>query len=69
MDQNKIHSINNLKTYIKHISNETIFEMVNSGLFEVTTDFDRLDEPDAILIAVPTPLDKMRLPNLSGSSD
>jgi len=65
VDQKKIDSIASKKTYIEHIPDETIAEMVESGLFSATSDLDRLNEPDAILIAVPTPLSKMREPDLS----
>ena len=36
-----------------------------AGLFEATADFARLAEADAILICVPTPLDRHREPDLS----
>jgi UDP-N-acetyl-D-glucosamine dehydrogenase len=53
------------KSYIDHIPSESVREMVDSGRFEATSDFDRLDEPDGILICVPTPLTKMREPDLT----
>jgi UDP-N-acetyl-D-glucosamine dehydrogenase len=53
------------ESYIKHFTNESMKEMVESGLFNATADFDRLAEPDALLICVPTPLDKHREPDLS----
>lgn len=65
VDPKKIRAIEAKKTYIEHIPDETIAEMVESGLFSATADLDRLNEPAAILIAVPTPLSKMREPNLS----
>lgn len=65
VDPGKIAAIGAKKTYIEHIPDETIAEMVESGLFSATADLDRLNEPDAILIAVPTPLNKMREPDLS----
>lgn len=65
IDPKKVECIDVKKTYIEHIPDETIAEMVDSGLFSATTDLDRLNEPDAILIAVPTPLNKMREPDLS----
>ncbi|WP_136799767.1 nucleotide sugar dehydrogenase [Desulfosediminicola ganghwensis] len=65
VDPKKIEAIDAKKTYIEHIPDETIAEMVESGLFSATTNLDRLSEPDAILIAVPTPLNKMREPDLS----
>ncbi|GGH08786.1 UDP-N-acetyl-D-glucosamine dehydrogenase [Glycocaulis albus] len=53
------------KSYIKHISDESIATMVDSGLFTATTGMDQLSEPDAILICVPTPLDEHRGPDMS----
>ena len=38
--------------------------MLRSGRFEASTVFHRLDEPDCILICVPTPLTKMREPDM-----
>ncbi|WP_112662967.1 nucleotide sugar dehydrogenase [Microvirga flavescens] len=53
------------ESYIKHIGPEHVAEAVKSGRFSATADFERLDEPDAILICVPTPLTKHREPDLS----
>jgi UDP-N-acetyl-D-glucosamine dehydrogenase len=52
------------KSYIKHIPTERIAAAAATGLLDATTDFDRLGEPDALLIAVPTPLDEHREPDL-----
>ncbi len=52
------------KSYIKHIPTERIAHAAASGLLDATTDFDRLGEPDALLIAVPTPLNNHREPDL-----
>ncbi len=65
VDPAKIEAIEAGRTYIEHIPDETIVEMVGSGRFSATCDLSRLSEPDAILIAVPTPLNKMREPDLS----
>ena len=53
------------KSYIEHIPSATVKSMVDSGLFDATTDFDRLKEPDCILICVPTPLSKTREPDMT----
>ena len=63
-DPAKIEKLKNGKTYIDHIPDSQIERMVSDGFFDATRDFSRLDEPDIILIAVPTPLDKMRQPDL-----
>ena len=65
IDDAKVTSLKNGKTYIKHFSDEQIQKLVDSGLFDATTDFSRISEVDCILIAVPTPLDKHQQPDLS----
>lgn len=65
VDPYKIRKLSEKKSYIGHIPDEVVACMAETGRFEATDDFDRLAEPDAILIAVPTPLDKMRQPDLS----
>ncbi|WP_417486208.1 nucleotide sugar dehydrogenase [Maricaulis sp.] len=60
----KVEKLNAGKSYIKHISDDSVGGMVETGRFEATTDFDRLAEPDALLIAVPTPLNAHRDPDL-----
>jgi len=55
--------LNNGISPIKHISNADISKMVENQ-FEATNDFSRITECDAIIICVPTPLDKAREPDL-----
>lgn len=65
IDQTRVDQLNGGKSTIKHIPMDLIVEGVKTGSFAATTDFDRLHEPDALLIAVPTPLTKYREPDLS----
>ena len=65
VDETKVNGINNKKSYIKHISNEDIAQVVDSGLFAASTDFSKVRELDAVLICVPTPLDQHREPDIS----
>ncbi|MGL4634756.1 MAG: nucleotide sugar dehydrogenase [Beijerinckiaceae bacterium] len=65
IDKNRVAQLNRGESSIKHIPSADIAEAVKTGQFEATADFDRLAEPDAILIAVPTPLSKQREPDLS----
>lgn len=53
------------QSYFKHITNDSIGAMREGDRFVATTDFDRLDETDALLVCVPTPLDAHRGPDLS----
>lgn len=65
IDTNKTDSLERGESYIKHIKSERIKAVVESNLFEVTVNFERISEVDAILIAVPTPLTEHREPDLS----
>jgi len=64
VDCNKIGKIKKGESYIKHVSDEDLHSHLDSGRFDVTDDLSRLEEPDAILICVPTPLLKSREPDL-----
>jgi len=64
VDQSKIASLKDGKSYIKHISDQTIARWLDKKLFDATDDMTRLSEPDALLICVPTPLDDARDPDL-----
>ncbi len=65
VDDGKVKALRAGKSYIEHIPSRVIREMIKSGRFSATTDFKQLRKPDCILICVPTPLSKMREPNLS----
>lgn len=64
IDQGKIDSLRNGLSYIEHIPSHTIKNAVVKG-FEPTTDFSRVSEVDAVILCVPTPLNKYREPDLS----
>jgi UDP-N-acetyl-D-glucosamine dehydrogenase len=64
IDAAKVKQLQAGKSYIGHIPPETVREMLQAG-FEATDQFGRLEEPDAILICVPTPLTDAREPELS----
>jgi UDP-N-acetyl-D-glucosamine dehydrogenase len=64
IDQKKIEKLARGESYIKHIDFKKLKENVETGRFVPTADFGRIGEPDAILIAVPTPLTHTREPDL-----
>lgn len=64
LDQAKIDKIAAGKSYIKHIPDDELSGFVKSGKLAATNDFKRLNESDAILICVPTPLTANREPEL-----
>ena len=64
IDQKKINSLDNGKSFLSHISDKDISKMNLKNGFTSTTDFSRLAEVDAIIICVPTPLSKFKKPDL-----
>jgi UDP-N-acetyl-D-glucosamine dehydrogenase len=64
VDPAKVTRIGRGESYIGHIPDATICQMRENG-FEATVDFQRLDEPDVIIICVPTPLTETREPDLT----
>jgi UDP-N-acetyl-D-glucosamine dehydrogenase len=65
IDTAKVDALNQGKSYIKHISSESVAEIVHSGSFSASSDFSRIREVSAIIICVPTPLNKNREPDIS----
>ncbi len=63
IDKTKIDKLNNCKSYIEHIPDETLVHSKQNG-FEATCDTSRIKECDAVIICVPTPLNKYREPDL-----
>ena len=64
-DENKVELLNTGQSYIKHISSHEISTARNKGFLEASADFGRLNEPDVILICLPTPLTVQKEPDLS----
>ncbi|PYF01700.1 UDP-N-acetyl-D-glucosamine dehydrogenase [Rhodopseudomonas faecalis] len=64
IDSHKIERLNAGDSYIEHISSDMVRAARHSG-FEATSDFDRAVEADALILCVPTPLNKYREPDLS----
>src|SRR5688572_31520413 len=65
IDPEKVNLCNKGESYIKHIQGATIAELRKKAMFEASTDFARLRETSAVIICVPTPLNKNREPDLS----
>ena len=65
IDLAKVESINQGRSYIKHIESAAITEHAKSGKLSASTDFSRVKETEAVIICVPTPLNKNREPDIS----
>ncbi|MAC33025.1 MAG: UDP-N-acetyl-D-glucosamine dehydrogenase [Haliea sp.] len=64
IDVEKVDQLNAGKSYIEHIPADKVAAARESG-FEATTDFSRAVECDALVMCVPTPLNKYREPDIS----
>ena len=65
IDAAKVEAINRGRSYIQHIAASAIRELVRKGKFSASTDFARVKEVKAVIICVPTPLNKNREPDIS----
>ncbi len=65
IDAAKVDAINAGRSYIQHINAASVAEQVNAGRFSAATDFTRVAEVAAVIICVPTPLNKNREPDIS----
>jgi len=65
VDAAKVDALNQGRSYIKHVPPETVAEVVRLGTFSATSDFSRVREVEAVIICVPTPLNKNREPDIS----
>ncbi len=61
----RVDRLNGGHSAIKHIGDDAIVAALESGRFRASGDLGELGKPDAILIAVPTPLNRNREPDLT----
>lgn len=65
VDAKKVELLNQKSSYIKHIESSQIAAMVESDRFSASTDFGKIKQVEAVIICVPTPLNKNREPDIS----
>lgn len=65
VDARKVQALSAKQSYIKHISAAAIAEQVDSGRLSATIDFAEVATVEAVIICVPTPLNKNREPDIS----
>jgi UDP-N-acetyl-D-glucosamine dehydrogenase len=65
IDAHKVRALNAGRSYIKHIPAGDIKKLVRAGKLSAATDFAKINEVEAVLICVPTPLKKNHEPDLS----
>lgn len=64
-DPEKIRLLTNGENYLKHLGVDMVAVMRAAGRFDCTGDMSRLNEPDVVIVCVPTPLDVHLEPDLS----
>lgn len=65
IDPAKIDMLAQGRSYLKHLGDDFVSVMADTHRFEATSDFARLNEPDALLVCVPTPLGPHLEPDLT----
>jgi UDP-N-acetyl-D-glucosamine dehydrogenase len=65
IDSGKVKEIEAGWSYIRHIPAEAVAEQVKAGKFTASSDFSLVKQSEAIVICVPTPLNKNREPDIS----
>ena len=65
IDKSKVNKINNAKSYINHIPSDKLKKLVDSNILKATNNFNEVITLDAIILCLPTPLNKYREPDLS----
>jgi UDP-N-acetyl-D-glucosamine dehydrogenase len=65
IDPEKVTALSRGESYIKHIEAADVQKQVQSGALTASTDFSKVRDVDAVLICVPTPLNKNREPDIS----
>src|ERR1700681_2256341 len=65
VDPAKISAVNEGRSYIKHIEPSAIAEQVSAGRLSASGDFSLIRNVEAVIICVPTPLNKHREPDMS----
>jgi UDP-N-acetyl-D-glucosamine dehydrogenase len=60
-----VDTVNRGESHIQDVASDMLAAFVGEGLLSATTDLSRLSECDAISICVPTPLSKIKDPDLS----
>ena len=65
IDKRKVEQLNRGENYIADISDDNLKQLVSSEKLSATNDFSALTNIDAVIICVPTPLNKLKDPDVS----
>ena len=65
LDPRKVEQLNLGKSYIAHIPEEAIADILGRGKFKATSDFRSMSDCEGVILCVPTPLNQHREPDIS----
>ena len=65
VDEDKLLALQAGRSYIRHIASESVAEQIRAGNLTVTKYFACIADVEAVIICVPTPLNKNREPDIS----
>lgn len=65
IDPKKVDSLNAGTSYIAHIGSDLLRTLVDQEKFRATSDFSSIQQVDAVVLCLPTPLNAYREPDLS----
>lgn len=65
VDKGRIRSLEQGKSYIPDVASESLSGLMKKNRFRATSDFEVLKEMDIVIICVPTPLSRVKDPDIS----
>jgi UDP-N-acetyl-D-glucosamine dehydrogenase len=65
IDRSKVEKLNRGESYIHHIASREVQGQIETGSFRASSDFSSIRDCHAVIICVPTPLNKNREPDIS----
>src|ERR1700704_3638376 len=65
VNEDVVEAINRGESHIPDVPSDVLKQLVENGRVSATTDYDALQDAEAILIALPTPLSSQREPDLT----
>ena len=65
VQEKRVAILNHGESYISDVSKDALEKIIAAGKFKASADFSLLARADVIIICVPTPLDKYKIPDIS----
>jgi len=65
IQEERVNSLNQGNSYVGDVKDEDLRGILKNGNFKASSDFRLLKDSDVIMVCVPTPLDKNKIPNMA----